>query len=70
VAAVPVGERATRFIQAGGDIILTARPSTVPAMHDAITRKMKQDPVFAKEVQTAATRVVDLKLRMGLAHCR
>ena len=70
VAAVPVGERATRFIQAGGDITLTARPSTVPAMHDAITRKMKQDPVFAKEVQTAATRVVDLKLRMGLAHCR
>ena len=70
VAAVPVGERATRFIQAGGDITLTARPSTVPAMHDAITREMKQDPVFAKEVQTAATRVVDLKLRMGLAHCR
>lgn len=70
VAAVPVGERATRFIGAGGDITLTARPSTVPAMHDAITTKMKQDPAFARAVQTAATRVVDLKLRMGLAHCR
>jgi beta-N-acetylhexosaminidase len=30
VADVPVGERATRFIEAGGDITLTARPSTVP----------------------------------------
>src|SRR6478735_8411240 len=69
VAAVPVGERATRFIEAGGDITLTARTNTVPAMHDAITSKMKQSPVFAKQVQTAATRVVDLKLRMGLAHC-
>lgn len=70
VAAVPVGQRATRFIEAGGDITLTARPSTVPVMHDAITAKAKADPAFAKQVEAAATRVVDLKLRMGLAHCR
>lgn len=69
VAAVPVGERATRFIEAGGDITLTARPTTVPAMHDAITSKAKANPTFARAVQAAATRVVDLKLRMGLAHC-
>jgi beta-N-acetylhexosaminidase len=69
VAAVPVGERATRFIEAGGDITLTARPATIPAMHEAITSKAKANPAFAKQVQTAATRVVDLKLRMGLAHC-
>ncbi|GAA2743835.1 glycoside hydrolase family 3 N-terminal domain-containing protein [Terrabacter aerolatus] len=69
VAAVPVGERATRFIEAGGDITLTARASTVPAMHDAITGKAEADPAFAKQVQAAATRVVALKLRMGLAHC-
>jgi beta-N-acetylhexosaminidase len=69
VADVPVGERATRFIEAGGDITLTARPSTVPAMHDAITAKMHASPAFGKQVQTAATRVVDLKLQMGLARC-
>lgn len=69
VAAVPVGARATRFIEAGGDITLTARPSTVPAMHDAIMTKMRQSPAFAKQVEAATTRVVDLKLRMGLAHC-
>ena len=69
VAAVPVGERATRFMQAGGDITLTARPSTVPAMHDAITTKARTDPAFARQVAAATTRVVDLKLKMGLAHC-
>lgn len=69
VAAVPVGERATRFIDAGGDITLTAHPSTVPAMHDAITQKARTNPAFAKQVEAATTRVVDLKLKMGLAHC-
>ena len=28
----PAPQRATRFIDAGGDIVLTARPSTAPAM--------------------------------------
>lgn len=69
VADVPTGERATRFIEAGGDITLTARPSTVPIMHDAITQAMDDDPAFAERVEQSATRVVDLKLRMGLAHC-
>ncbi|WP_020144872.1 glycoside hydrolase family 3 N-terminal domain-containing protein [Terracoccus sp. 273MFTsu3.1] len=69
VADVPVGARATRFIEAGGDITLTARPATVPTMHDAITKKMNASPAFAEQVRAAATRVVDLKLRMGLARC-
>ncbi|MEW1954839.1 glycoside hydrolase family 3 N-terminal domain-containing protein [Terrabacter sp. NPDC080008] len=69
VSAAPVGERATRFIEAGGDITLTARPDTVPAMHDAITQKARSNPAFAKQVEAATTRVVDLKLRLGLAHC-
>ncbi|MFC7594617.1 glycoside hydrolase family 3 N-terminal domain-containing protein [Terrabacter sp. GCM10028922] len=69
VADVPTGERATRFIEAGGDITLTARPSTVPIMHDAITQAMDDDPAFAERVEESVTRVVDLKQRMGLARC-
>jgi beta-N-acetylhexosaminidase len=69
VAAVPVGARATRFVAAGGDIVLTARPSTIPTMHDALTAKMAADPAFAAQVKAAATRVVELKLRMRLATC-
>jgi beta-N-acetylhexosaminidase len=69
VASVPVGQRAVRFVRAGGDIVLTARPSTVPAMHDALRTTMRTDPRFAALVEAAVTRVVDLKIRRGLAHC-
>jgi beta-N-acetylhexosaminidase len=69
VAAVPVGARATRFIAAGGDIVLTAVPSTVPTMHDAITARMKSHPAFADQVEAAVTRVVQLKIDRGLARC-
>src|SRR6478735_10450439 len=69
VGAIPVGARATRFIDAGGDIVLSAPPSTIPTMHDAITSTMASDPAFAAKVKAAATRVVDLKLRLNLATC-
>jgi beta-N-acetylhexosaminidase len=69
VAAVPPGARATSFIAAGGDIVLTASPSTVPVMHDAITARMKSDPAFAAQVEAAVTRVLTLKVERGLARC-
>jgi beta-N-acetylhexosaminidase len=69
VAAVSPAERATRFVAAGGDIVLTARPSTVPAMHDALTARMTKDKAFAAHVEQSVTRVVELKLDHGLARC-
>lgn len=69
VADVPVGERATRFIAAGGDIVLTADPATVPTMTEAITTEMDDDADFAELVQEAVTRVVELKVDRDLADC-
>ncbi len=69
VAAVPVADRATRFVEAGGDIVLTARPADVPTMHRALTNAAAADPAFAARMTASATRVVDLKLRMELARC-
>lgn len=69
VAATPVGERATKFVDAGGDIVLTARPDTVPTMHRALTRRMDADADFAAKVAAAVTRVMTLKVKMGLASC-
>lgn len=69
VAAVPPAERATRFVAAGGDIVLTARPSTVAPMHDALTARMAKDKAFSEQVETAAERVVELKLDLGLTRC-
>jgi len=69
VAAVPVGERATRFIAAGGDIVLTANAGQAPTMRAAILARMKQSPSFAKQVNASVERVLALKVRLGLASC-
>lgn len=69
VAAIPAGERATRFVAAGGDIVLTAVPGTIPTMHEALTAKMEGDQKFNTKVEAAAIRVVELKLKMNLARC-
>lgn len=69
VADVPVGDRATQFVAAGGDIVLTALPSTVPAMAGAVVARAASDPAFAAQVDAAVKRVLDLKVRRGLAVC-
>jgi beta-N-acetylhexosaminidase len=69
VAAVPPGQRAVGFVAAGGDITLTASPSRVAAMHDALIARMAKDEVFSQRVEAAATRVVHLKVKLGLARC-
>lgn len=69
VSAVPVGQRATRFIAAGGDIVLTARASQAPVMLKAIAVKRAASPAFAAQVDAAAARVLDLKADLGLVKC-
>jgi beta-N-acetylhexosaminidase len=70
VAAVPVGQRATRFIAAGGDIVLTANAGQAGTMLGAIARLRASDRVFATQVDAAAARVLDLKASLGLVGCR
>ncbi|HEU4332406.1 MAG TPA: glycoside hydrolase family 3 N-terminal domain-containing protein [Lapillicoccus sp.] len=69
VASVPPGERATRFVAAGGDIVLTGLPATAPTMAGALRDKAQAEPAFAAQVDAAATRVLELKVRRGLASC-
>ena len=69
VASVPVRERATRFIAAGGDIVLTADAAQAPAMRAGITARMKASPAFARQVEASVVRVLELKTRLGLASC-
>ena len=69
VASVPVGQRATRFIAAGGDIVLTARASQAPTMLKAIAAKRAASAAFARQVDAAAARVLDLKADLGLVKC-
>lgn len=69
VADVPVPDRATRFIDAGGDIVLTAQPTQVQQMVGAIVAKADKDPAFAKKVDASVVRVLTLKKDMGLLEC-
>jgi beta-N-acetylhexosaminidase len=66
---LPPGERPTRFIAAGGDLLIIGDPSLARTMAEAITDEASDDPDFAKRVTQSAVRVVAMKERRGLASC-
>jgi beta-glucosidase-like glycosyl hydrolase len=66
VARWTPGQRATMFVDAGGDMVLTVDASVVPAMVQAVTARMASSPAFARKVDAAALRVLTVKHRMGL----
>jgi beta-N-acetylhexosaminidase len=68
VADVPVGARATRFLAAGGDLVLTVQPQDLGPMVDAITAAARE-PAFAARAQDAVRRVLALKEQQGILHC-
>jgi beta-N-acetylhexosaminidase len=69
VDAVRVGQRAVRFVEAGGDMVLTIRPPDAAAMAGALMDQVRKDPAFAARVAQAATHVVQAKQRAGLLTC-
>jgi beta-N-acetylhexosaminidase len=69
VASLPVGQRATRFIAAGGDIVLTAVAGQAGTMIDSIAAEQAQNPAFGAQVTVATGHVLDLKAHLGLVRC-
>ena len=68
LADTPVGARATTFLAAGGDLVLTIRPQDLTPMVDAITTAARE-PAFATRAQDAVRRVLALKERQGILTC-
>jgi beta-N-acetylhexosaminidase len=66
VASVPVGQRAVRFVEAGGDIALTVDAGEAGPMTWALLAKARQDPAFKTLVDAAALRVLRAKQARGL----
>ena len=66
---LPPEERARRFIQAGGDLLIVGEARLATPMADAIKREASDNPAFEKRVTSSAARVVAMKQRRGLAHC-
>ena len=69
VRGVAPAERAVRFIEAGGDIVINANPALMGQMIDAVAAKASSDPVFAGRVAESAARVMRLKSAAGLVDC-
>ncbi|MDH2442385.1 glycoside hydrolase family 3 N-terminal domain-containing protein [Amnibacterium sp. CER49] len=59
------GERAVRFVDAGGDLVLDIVPEDMGPMSDALTAKATADPGFATKLRAAAQSVVAARLRLA-----
>ncbi|MGY1753596.1 glycoside hydrolase family 3 N-terminal domain-containing protein [Blastococcus sp. SYSU D01042] len=66
VRSVPVGERAVRFLAAGGTLVLTVAPDTYPAMLDAVLDRSEEDPAFGAVVDAAVRTALLAKAEAGL----
>ena len=70
VAAWSAGDRAVRFIDAGGDEVLTVNASTIPAMVAAVQARAATDPAFRTKVAASVMRVLTAKAAEGLLAAR
>lgn len=66
VAAWSPGDRAVKFLTAGGDLVLDVNPALLPAMYDAVLARARVNAGFSTHVAQAALRVLRLKAQHGL----
>jgi beta-N-acetylhexosaminidase len=66
VEGLPPGERAVRFLGAGGTMVLTVDATIVPEMIDAVLARAAADPAFAAQVDAAVRTALEAKQRAGL----
>jgi len=66
VRDVPAGDRAVRFLAAGGTLVLSVDPAIVPDMIDAVLARDAADPAFAGTVDAAVRTALGAKQGAGL----
>jgi beta-N-acetylhexosaminidase len=66
VVHIPAGQRAVRFIGAGGDLVLLVHPQTLPPMYRAVLERARDDKAFRAQVEASALRILTAKERQGL----
>lgn len=69
VKDIDPADRAVRFIEAGGDLVINADPRSMGAMATATLEAAAADEAFAAQVTDSATRVLRLKSAVGLLDC-
>ncbi|SDC38141.1 beta-N-acetylhexosaminidase [Geodermatophilus telluris] len=66
VQGIPPGERATRFLEAGGTLVLTVDADVYAEMLDAVLARAEADPAFSATVDDAVRTALTAKARAGL----
>jgi beta-N-acetylhexosaminidase len=66
VAAVPPGERAVRFLAAGGTLVLITSAEPLPEMVSAVLNRDRKDPNFTAALDDAVRTALVAKARAGL----
>jgi beta-N-acetylhexosaminidase len=69
VSSVPTGQRALRFVRAGGDFALTTDASKAPAMIKGLLTEAQGSAAFRERVTAAASSVLRAKYDAGLLSC-
>jgi beta-N-acetylhexosaminidase len=69
VASLSPAARAIGFLAAGGDMITSVSLPAAAAMATAVRSRMKHDPAFRSEVDSAVMRVLTAKQAYGLLPC-
>ena len=69
VSSIPVGSRAIRFLQAGGDLIVVRPVDMAVTMAEAVAARAGANPAFKKRVDDAVLRVLVAKEAAGLLPC-
>jgi beta-N-acetylhexosaminidase len=60
------GQRAVKFVRAGGNVVLTVDPRTLPAMYRAVLTAAHTRASFRHKVDQSALRILRLKEDRGL----
>ncbi|MGY1831663.1 glycoside hydrolase family 3 N-terminal domain-containing protein [Geodermatophilus sp. SYSU D01180] len=63
---VPPGDRAVRFLEAGGTLVLTVTEDVYPEMLDAVLARAESDPEFSATVDAAVRTALTAKAEAGL----
>ena len=66
VIDIAAGQRAVRFIGAGGDIVLLVHPQTLPTMYRAVLERARDNEAFRAKVEASALRILTAKEHQGL----
>lgn len=66
VARWSYGERAVKFVAAGGDLVLEVDPTALPAMYHAVLHRARHDRRFRAKVRVATLHVLLAKQQLDL----